>query len=44
MKIYNIPITPKLVKKPITDLDSSNLFGLDRNEMVILTNYDAEIL
>ena len=36
LKLHNIPVTPKLVKRVITNLDSSNAFGLDWILVVIL--------
>ena len=36
LKLHNIPVPPKLVKRVITNLDSSNAFGLDWILVVIL--------
>ena len=36
LKLHNIPVTPKLVKRVITNLDSSDAFGLDWILVVIL--------
>ena len=36
LKLHNIPVTPKLVKRVITNLDSANAFGLDWILVVIL--------
>ena len=41
--MHNIPITPKLVKKVITNLDFSNVCGPDSFSMVILKKYDSKI-
>ena len=36
LKLHNIPVTPKLVKRVITNLDSSSAFGLDWILVVIV--------
>ena len=39
LKLHNISITPKMVKKVITNLDSSKAFGPDCIPVVVLKNY-----
>ena len=41
--MHNIPVTLKLVKKVITNLDFSNVSGPDSFSMMILKNYDSKI-
>ena len=43
MKLHNISVTPKMVKKVITNLDSSKASGLDRIPVVVLKNCEPEI-
>ena len=38
-----VPVTPKLVKKVITDFDSSKLFGPDCIPVVVLKNCQPEL-
>ena len=43
LKLRNISvITPKMVKKVITNLDSSKASGLDYIPVVVLKNYEPE--
>ena len=44
MKLHNISITPKMVKKVIMNLDSSKAFGLDCIPVVVLKNCESEPL
>ena len=44
LKLHKIHVTPKLVKKIITDLDSSNASGPHCIPVVVLRNFDPEIL
>ena len=39
----NIPVTPKLVKKFITNLDFSNVSGPDSIPMVVLKKHDPKL-
>ena len=43
LKLYNIPVTDKTVKKVITDLDSSKAPGLEYIPVVFLKNYGSEL-
>ena len=43
MKLHNISVTLKMVKKVITNLDSSKASGLDRIPVVVLSNCEPEI-
>ena len=43
LKLYNIPITPKMVKKVITNLDSSKASGPDCIPEVVLKNCEPEL-
>ena len=43
LKLHNISITPKMVKKVKTNLDSSKASGPDRIPVVVLKNYDPEL-
>ena len=43
MKLYNISVTPKLVKKVVTTLDSSKAFGPDCIPVVVLKNCEPEL-
>ena len=44
MKLHNISKTSKMVKKVITNLDSSKAFGLDCIPVVVLKNCEPELL
>ena len=41
-KLHNISVTPKMVKKVITNLDSSKASGLDCIPLVVLRNCESE--
>ena len=43
MKLHNISITPKMVKKVITNLDLSNASGPDCIPVVVLKNCEPEL-
>ena len=43
LKLYNISITPKMVKKVITNLDSSKASGSDCIPVVVLKNCWSEL-
>ena len=43
LKTHNIPVTPKIVKNAITDLDSSKASGPYRIRVVVLKNGEPEI-
>ena len=43
LKLYNISITPKMVKKVITNLDSSKASGPDCIPLVVLKNCEPEL-
>ena len=43
LKLHNISVTPKMVKKVITNLDLSKTSGLDCIPVVILKNCDPEL-
>ena len=43
LKLHNISITPKMVKKVITNLDSSKASGPDCIPVVVLKNCEAEL-
>ena len=43
LKLHNISLTPKMVKKVITNLDSSKVFGLDYIPVVVLNNCMPEL-
>ena len=43
LKLHNIPITPKMVKKVITHLDSSKASGPDCIPVVVLKNCEPEL-
>ena len=43
LKMQNISITPKTVKKVITNLDSSKASGPDCIPVVVLKNYEHEL-
>ena len=44
LKLNNISITPKMVKKVITNLDSSKASGPDCIPVVVLKIYEPELL
>ena len=41
--MHNISVTPSIVKKVITNLDSSKAFGLDCTPVVVLKNGEPEL-
>ena len=43
LKLHNISVTPKMVKKVITNLDSSKASGTDCVPVVALKNYEPEL-
>ena len=43
LKLHNISITPKMVKKVIMNLDSSKASGPDFIPVVVLKNYESEL-
>ena len=43
LKLHNVSITPKMVKKIITNLNSSKVSGPDCIPVVVLTNCDPEL-
>ena len=43
MKLYNIPISSKMVKMVITNLDQSKVSGPDCIPVVVLKNCDPEL-
>ena len=43
LKLHNISVTPKMVKKVITNLDSSKTFGPDCIPVVVLKNCEPEL-
>ena len=43
LKLHNISVTPKIVKKIITNLDLSKAFGLDCIPVVVLKNCEPEV-
>ena len=43
LKLYNISITPKIVEKAITNLDSSKASGPNRIPVVVLKNCEPEL-
>ena len=43
LKLHNISVTPKMVKKVITSLDLSNAFGPDYIPVVVLKNCEPEL-
>ena len=44
MKLHDYPITPKMLKKFITNFDSSKASGPELNLVVVLRNCEAEFL
>ena len=42
LKLHNISLTPKMVKKVITNLDFSKVFGPDCIQVVVLKNCEPE--
>ena len=43
LKMHSIFVTPKMVKKVITNLDLSKVFGPDCISVVVLQNFEPEI-
>ena len=43
LKLHNISVTPKMVKKVITNFDSSKASGTDCVPVVALKNYEPEL-
>ena len=43
LKLHNISISPKMVKKVITNLDSSKASGPDCIPVVVVRNYEPKI-
>ena len=43
LKLHNISISPKLVKKVITNLDSSRASGPDCIPVVVVRNYEPKL-
>ena len=43
LKLYNISLTPKMVKKVIMNLDLSKASGSDFIPLVVLKNYEPEL-
>ena len=43
LKLHNISMTPKFVKKVITNLDMSKTFGADCIPLVVLKNYEPDL-
>ena len=43
LKLHNISVTPKMVKKVITNLDSSKASGPDCIPVVVLKNCESEL-
>ena len=43
MKLRNIHVTPKLVKRAITNLDLSKVSGRDCVLVVVLKNFEAQL-
>ena len=43
LKLLNFSITPKLIKKVITNLDLSNALGPDCIPLVVLKNWEPEL-
>ena len=43
VKLHNISVTPKMVKKVITSLDLSEMPGPDCIPVVLLKNYEPEL-
>ena len=43
LKLRNISVTPKIVEKVITNLDSSRVFGPDRIPVVVLKNCELKL-
>ena len=43
MKLHNISVTPKMVKKVITNLDLSKGFGPDYIPLIVLKNCESEL-
>ena len=43
LKLLNISVTPKMVKKVITKLDLSNASGPDCIPVMVLKNFESEL-
>ena len=43
LKVHSISVTPKMVKKVITNFDSSKAFGPDCIPVLVLKNYEHEL-
>ena len=43
LKLHNISVAPKMIKKVIMNLDSSKASGPDCNPVVVLKNYEPEL-
>ena len=43
LKLHNIPVTPKMVKKAITNIDSSKASGPDCILVVVVKNCEIEL-
>ena len=43
LKLYNISVTPKMVKKVTINLDSSNTYGPNCIPVVVLKNCEPEL-
>ena len=43
LKLHNVSVTPKMVKKVITNLDLSKASGPDCIPVVVLKNYEPEL-
>ena len=43
LKLHNISVTPKMVKKVLTNLDSSKLSGPGSIPVVVLKNFEPEV-
>ena len=43
LKLHNVPVTPKLIRKVITDLDSWQTSGRDCILVVVWNNYQSEL-
>ena len=42
MKLHNTPVTPRMFKYVIIDIDSSKAYSPDRTSVVFLMNHDSE--
>ena len=43
LKLHNISVAPKMIKRVIMNLDLSKSSGLDCNSMVVLNNFESEL-